>query len=359
MKRVFIFGYYGFKNLGDEAILLSIVKTLKEKDLGTEIYALSYNVKYTESTHKIHGVSRNSVKDIISAIKNSDLVISGGGSLLQDVTSTRSLLYYLVIISIAKFLKKPVLFFCNGFGPIRRKYNKYLARKVISKVDKIVLRDPESKKLMEQIGIKKPIEVTIDSTFSLESIDYIRSKEILENEGIPLDKPLIGVSVRPWYLNENFINTMASFGDYVVDRGLSLVFIPMQVSKDEDMSRKIMDKMKHEAYILKKEYTPEEILGVIGELDLIIAMRLHALIFACIKQIPMIGLEYDPKVHTFLNMIEQKNGGEVEKLDFISLCIEFDQLWDRRAHESQKLCEINKNLKDKVKRNRDILSKML
>lgn len=359
MKRVFIFGYYGFKNLGDEAILSSIVKVIKEKDSTTQIYALSYNTKYTENIHRINGVSRNSFKDILTAIKNADLVISGGGSLLQDVTSSRSLLYYLTIIGIAKFFKKPVLFFCNGFGPIRNNYNKYLAKTIINRVDKIVLRDPESKKLMEEIGVKKPIEVTIDSTFSLKGINNERAIEILQNEGIPTDKSLIGISIRPWYVDENFIKTMASLGDYIANKGLSVLFVPMQASKDDEISRKVIEQMKNEAYILKKEYTPEEILGIIGTLDIMIAMRLHALIFACIKEIPMIGLEYDPKVETFLKMVDQKNGGKVEQLDYINLCIEFDNLWNRKGNESRKLSNICENLQEIVRRNRDILSKML
>lgn len=359
MKRAFIFGYYGFKNLGDEAILSSIVKMIKEKNPSTQIYALSYNVKYTEKVHKIKGVSRNSIKDIISTIKNSDIVISGGGSLLQDVTSSRSLLYYLAIIQVAKLFKKTVLFFCNGFGPIRKRYNKYLAKKIINRVDKIVLRDQESKKLMEEIGVTKEIDVTVDSTFYLESVDETRVKKILEKEDIPTDKPLIGISVRPWYVKEDFIDTMASFGDYISDKGLNVLFIPMQASKDEKVSKEIMDKMKNKSYILTKEYTSEEVLGVIGALDILIGMRLHALIFASIKGIPMIGLEYDPKVKAFLGMVNQRSGGKVEELDNFNLCIEFDNLWNKRDHEAEELCSIGANLKDIVRKNKDILNDML
>lgn len=359
MKSVFIFGYYGFENLGDEAILSSIVKMIQEKSSDTEIFALSYNVKYTERTHKINGVSRNSIKDIFSAIRNSDLVISGGGSLLQDVTSSRSLIYYLAIISIAKILKKPVLFFCNGFGPIKKSLNKYLAKIVINKVDRIVLRDPRSKILMEEIGITRPIEVTSDATFCLDSVSEVRVKEILESESIPTDKPLIGISVRPWSVGKDFINTMAKFGDYVANRDLEVVFIPMQASKDGEISREIIKHMEKRAYILKNGYTPEEILGIIGSLDILVAMRLHALIFAAITEVPMIGLEYDPKVQAFLKMVDQKNAGKVEELDFLNLCIEFDNLLEERLQASEDLHGIVQNLKAASQVNNDILGKML
>lgn len=359
MKSVFIFGYYGFKNLGDEAILSSIVKMIKENDSTIEIFALSYNVKYTEGTHRINGVSRNSITDIIKAIKDSDLVISGGGTLLQDTTSTRSLMYYLAMISVAKLFKKPVLFFCNGFGPIKNKFNKFLTRKVTNKVDKIVLRDPESKKIMESNGITRSKEVTIDAAFSLEGVTDTRAKELLANENIPTNKPLIGISVRPWNVGEDFIETMAKFADYICERGSNVVFIPMQATKDENTSNEIIKRMNNDSFILKEQYTPDEILGIIGTLDILIAMRLHALIFAAIKEIPMIGLEYDPKVDSFLKMVRQKNGGKVETLDFLNLCIEFDSLYQERLEASKRLHDIVENLKEVSKRNNDILSKML
>lgn len=359
MKRVFIFGYYGFRNLGDEAILSSIVKMIKEQNSKVEISVLSYNVKYTESTHKIKGVSRNSIFDILNAIKNSDLVISGGGTLLQDTTSSRSLIYYLAIISIAKFFKNPVLFFCNGFGPIKKSFNKFLARKVTNMVDRIVLRDPKSKAVMEQMGITKDCDVTADAAFYLDGVDSVRVKEILEKEDIPVDNPIIGISVRPWSVGENFLNTMAKFADYISAKGLTVVFVPMQPIKDEEVSANIMKRMEKQAFMLRGEYTPEEVLGIIGKLDILVAMRLHALIFAGIKEIPMIGLEYDPKVDAFLKMVQQRNAGKVEELDFLNLCIEFDNLWNKRNEEAQKLSDIGENLKEMVQRNKDILSKML
>ncbi len=359
MKRIFIFGYYGFKNLGDEAILSSIVKMIKEQSSKVEISALSYNVKYTESTHKIKGVSRNSIFDILSAIRNSDLVISGGGTLLQDTTSSRSLIYYLTLISIVKLFKKPVLFFCNGFGPIKKSFNKFLARKVTNKVDRIVLRDPRSKEVMEKMGIVTPSDVTVDAAFYLKGVSSKRVKEILEKESIPMDNPIIGISVRPWSVGDAFVNTMAKFADYIADKGLTVVFTPMQPIKDDEISKEIMSRMKKKSYKLKNQYTPEEILGIIGDLDILVAMRLHALIFAGIKEVPMIGLEYDPKVDAFLKMVNQRNGGKVEELDFLNLCIEFDNLWNRKAEEKEKLANIRAKLEEMVQRNREILGKML
>ncbi|QEK11453.1 polysaccharide pyruvyl transferase CsaB [Crassaminicella thermophila] len=359
MKKVFIFGYYGFKNLGDEAILSSIIKTLKENEPSVKIYALSYNVNHTEKIHGIIGVSRNHIKDIIYAIKNADLVISGGGSLLQDVTSSRSLLYYLGIIGISKLFKKPVLFFSNGFGPVKRKFNQYLTSKIVNKVDKIIVRDKQSKLDMEEIGINIPIEVTTDATFVLESVHKERVKKIFRDEMIPLDKPLIGISVRPWYVKENFIENMAKFSDYVIDKGVNVLFIPMQPAKDMEISKKIMNKMKKEAFILKREYKPDEILGIIKSLDILVGMRLHALIFAAIGTVPMIGIEYDPKIAAFLESVEQKNIGKVENLDVLNLCMAFDYLWEHKNHKTLALMDKVMKLKKNVNKNKEVLKEMI
>ena len=359
MKKVFVFGYYGFKNLGDEATLSSIIKTIKKIDSTIEVSALSYNGKYTEEIHGIKGISRNNLVEVTKAIRRTDLVISGGGSLLQDVTSSRSLIYYLVLILLAKILKKPVLFYSNGFGPIRGRFNRYITRKIVNRVDRIILRDRESKDSMEAIGVVKPIEITTDSTFVLDSINKDKSRKILENEGIPMDKPLVGISIRPWYVKDSFVDTMARFADYISDKGINVLFIPMQGSKDLEISNRILKAMKNQGFILRDEYRPEETLGIFGMLEILIGMRLHALIFAGIMGIPMLGLEYDPKISSYLDMVQQKNMGKVEGLDHLNLCIEFDKLWTNRESQAKLLTEKVEEFKERVALNKEILKSML
>jgi len=359
MKKVFIFGYYGFKNLGDEAILTSIIKTIKENDSSIKISALTYNGKYTSKIHGITGVSRNHLGEVVRAIKAADLVISGGGSLLQDITSSRSLLYYLFLIVTAKLMKKPVLFYSNGFGPIRSKMNQLITKKVVNMVDKIIVRDEDSKKAMEAIGITNSIEVTTDATFILEGVGIDKAEQLLINENIPVNKPIVGISVRPWYVKDSFIETMARFADYLADKGLAVLFIPMQSPKDLEISNKIIKQMKKEAYVLKDDYSPEELMGIIGKTEALVGMRLHALIFAGIMGVPMLGLEYDPKIPAFLHGVHQRNMGKVEKLDHLSLCIEFDKLWAERGHQAQQLINTVQNFKLRALRNKEVLKKML
>ena len=240
--------------------------------------------------------------DIIRAIRDCDLFISGGGSLLQDVTSTRSLLYYLSLIKLAKMFNKPVMVYANGIGPINRRVNRYITRNVLNKVDLITLRDEDSRKFVEEIGVSnKNVYVTADPVFTLQPTREETIERILEREGIMDDKPLVGVSVRNWTNGDNLVQVLAKAIDYIIDRyGVNVVLIPMHYPEDISISRDILNRVTKEGcYIISNKYNVEDIMGIINRLEIIIAMRLHSLIYAATQYVPMVGIVYDPKVEGF------------------------------------------------------------
>ena len=110
MHKIFISGYYGFNNIGDESILKAVIDNLRERLTEIEITVLSRNPASTAEKYQVHSVDRKSLSAIISAVKKCDLLISGGGSLLQDVSSKKSIIYYLAIMWIAKLLGKKSLY---------------------------------------------------------------------------------------------------------------------------------------------------------------------------------------------------------------------------------------------------------
>ena len=119
--KVLISGYYGFYNIGDEAILKSIIEALRNEDPNIDIVVLSNDVEYTKNTYKVNAINRWKLNDIYKELLKCDGFISGGGSLFQDVTSSRSILYYTSIIWLAKFAKKPIFIYAQGIGPIDKK----------------------------------------------------------------------------------------------------------------------------------------------------------------------------------------------------------------------------------------------
>ncbi|WP_192930237.1 polysaccharide pyruvyl transferase CsaB [Alkaliphilus pronyensis] len=356
--KVFLFGYYGFQNTGDEAILEVIVEQLKKSINDVEITAMTYKAKDTEDKYNIKAVSRNDFTKVLRAIKESDIVISGGGSILQDVTSSRSLIYYLAIVYVAKKMGKKVMFYGNGFGPVKNTINRRLAAYVINNVDSITVRDFESKELMKSIGVNKNITVTGDTAFNLQLLDQHLIDIILQQEDISKEKRLIGISVRSWK-EEAHKEVVAQIADYLNKMNYQVIFIPMQYPDDIKISYEIAAMMGTKAKILDKYYTPKEILSIISSFHLLIGMRLHALIFAAIALVPMVGLEYDPKINSFLKIVSQQNGGNVEKLDFIHLCTIIEGVLNNRESYIEKLKKAKEAMKQKTEMNLQILQQLV
>ena len=105
MKYV-ISGYYGFNNSGDDALLMSIINGIRSTDDSAEITVLSKSPAETRKNYSVNAVNRYNIFSLIAKISCCDVLISGGGTLIQDATSTKSLVYYLSVIRIAKFFKK-------------------------------------------------------------------------------------------------------------------------------------------------------------------------------------------------------------------------------------------------------------
>ena len=145
VKRILLSGYYGFGNTGDEAILASTVKALRKARPELELMVLSEHPEETGSTYGVRAFHRMNPAQVLKAVNLADLVVFGGGSLLQDLTSLRSLIYYLSIIRVSHLVGKPVVVYANGIGPISSKIGRVLTRHTLSRVKAITVRDVESK----------------------------------------------------------------------------------------------------------------------------------------------------------------------------------------------------------------------
>lgn len=126
MTKVLISGYYGFKNFGDEAILSVLVSHLKE--IGADITVFSSDTVYTSKKYSVNSVRSFYMPDVLKEIQNTDVLISGGGSLLQDVTSLKSLVYYSFIIALALLFNKKVIIFAQGIGPVNNKFAQFIVK---------------------------------------------------------------------------------------------------------------------------------------------------------------------------------------------------------------------------------------
>ena len=314
--KLLIAGYHGFGNCGDEAILQAMVKNIRALPVDLEITALSKKPDFTKTEYNVNSVQRFDLFGVLGAILKSDVVLSGGGTLLQDGTSTRSLLYYLSIIKTAKLFGKRVMVYANGIGPVNGARNRKLVKKVLTGVDVITLREKLSEADLRSIGVTRDdVTVTADPAFTLESADDARATEIFADENIPIERgKMVGVSVRAWNkakYGDDFVVKLAKTCDTLAKQGKTIVLLPMEYPRDLEISQKLIDNMQEKAYIFKKRYNPSEILGLVGCFDLMISMRLHTLIFAAVKNVPMLGIIYDPKVEYYLRELDMPEAGDV------------------------------------------------
>lgn len=317
MSKIVISGYYGFANAGDEAMLTAIIKSLRSEEKDVQLTVISGNPDFTAAKYRVNSIHRFNFLSIMSAIKDSDLLLSGGGSLLQDVTSKRSLLYYLFIIGIGRFLHKKVMLFAQGIGPINSCFLRKLTKKVCSKADLITVRDTDSLAELRRIGIAdEKVLLTADAVLTLPKADVKQGASMLQQSAVPQQKKLIVISVRPWQKN-TYLTALAQAADILAEKyNAHIVFLPLQHAVDKDICQMVQAKMANAASstVLAAKCDTEQFLSVIGNADLMIGMRLHALVFASVMEIPFVAVSYDPKIDGFVKEVSGISAGSVSSL---------------------------------------------
>lgn len=339
MSNIVVSGYYGSKNAGDEAMLAAMIEVLSELDPQTNITVISANPPDTKRRHGIEAVSWLSFSEIWKALRAADLLVSGGGSLLQNVTSRRSLYYYMAIIVLAFLARRPVMLYAQGIGPIEGFLARTIMRLIGNRVRLITVRDHGSLSELENLGIRRPrIVETADPVLAINPVSKDTGWQVLQWNGVTDDKPLVGISVREWKGWQCYKEAMAEAADCIAaEFGANIVFLPMQYPEDVKTAETIAAMMKEEAVVLDGEFSTAELLSLVGNMDLLIAIRLHALIFAGVMGVPLVGVSYDPKIDRFLDSIGETPAAKLETITADELMAEVRRKWQSR----EKLCEKN------------------
>ncbi len=335
MMKFVLSGYYGFDNAGDEALLSAICSTIKRIEPEADFTVFSGAPQKTTTLHGLRAVDRMNPFVVLRELWRADLLISGGGSLLQDVTGPRSLPYYISIVALALLLGKPVIFYAQGVGPINRPFSKFLMRLIANRVDLITLRDEDSRQLLQEMGVSRPpVKITADPVFTLEPSpgDYQAMEELLQAMGL-WESRAIGVSVRKWEELEGYQVQLARVLDFLVEKGYRVLFLPMDYPADLKESQRVGTLMQQPYYLVDKHLNSAEHIALISRLDMMIGMRLHSLIFAASRGVPFAGISYDPKIDAFLKNFQLQPLSR----DFDTMCTQIRELLE------------NQNLKDQIK----------
>ena len=301
-------GAYGRGNAGDDAILEAIVTELRQVDPDLPVWVLSRNPESTRLTYRVNSIYTFAFPKFLWRMRKTKLYINGGGSLMQDVTSHRSLWFYLFTISWAKRLGNQVMMYGCGIGPIHSPANRQRASRVLQKsVDAITLRDTHSKDELEDMKVTAPeIILSADPTVILPPAPEQAIDGILESQGIDPKGKYIGFALRPWPGFEEKAHIFAAAADYAYEKyGLTPVFLPIERRLDVAAARSAAQYMKAPHYILQETGSSSHTIGLFARMQVVVSMRLHALVFAAGQGVPLVGVVYDQKISSFLSYIGQ------------------------------------------------------
>lgn len=342
MIKVVISGFYGFDNVGDEAILQAVIEQFRKAHADIDIAVLSATPQNTAETFNVRAVKRTDIFGVFNAIRKSDALISGGGSLLQDVTSKRSIWYYVGIIFMAFMLGKPVYAFAQGIGPIHGRFNRILSRYVLKRVRYISVRDSISKDELIRLGVDRTAECTADPALMLQPVSKDKGMDILFKEvGVRKeDRPLIGFYIRSWASNPDATAIFAQLADRLIDDiNAIVVFVPFHHDVDLITSKEIISKMRNDATVITHKYLPSEIMSVVGLMDLCVSVRLHGIILSTRMGVPAVAISYDPKVDNYMYMIGMEPASKYDSLDVEILYESAVNTWNEREAISKRTGE--------------------
>ncbi|MRG92142.1 polysaccharide pyruvyl transferase [Polyangium spumosum] len=361
--RIGISGSYGGMNLGDEAILDGILTQLRAS-IPAEITVFSLDPQDTARRHQVERVvpvRRLTRKEAAAEVGRLDLFLLGGGGILYD----RDAATYLREVFIAKELGVPVALYAVSAGPLLDPDARQAVRAALNGAAIITVRDKEARRLLEDVGVDREIHLTADPALLIHEEPL--SIEAIKAEGVEFERHLVGFSVRepgpaaPDIDPEEYYSLLANAADFVIERlDTDVVFVSMERT-DVQHSHAVVSHMKNaeRAEVLRRTYSPQQILHFVGHLEFAVGMRLHFLIFSALRETPFVALPYASKVKGFIEDLEM----ETPPLGTISagqLIARLDRSWDTRHETRAKIRRLLPALQDRAREtNRMIVDLLL
>lgn len=359
--KIGITGSYGGMNMGDEAILQSILAQIR-CSIKAEVVVFSRDPADTYKRHNVEkcvSVRSLSRRESEMVVKDLDVLIVGGGGILYDFDAK----IYLREAQIAYEKGVPIMVYAVGAGPLNEPESKKLVREVLNYASIVTVRDKPSFRLLEDIGVLREIVVTADPAFNLLPDPALSDR--LAKAGIGKGRNLIGMSVRepgraaPDLKVEHYHQFIADAADYLIERyNAQIVFIPMERKTLFDLhhSYAVIAKMVWPQFVsvLDAEYTPDQIMKIMKELHFVVGMRLHFLIFAALQNVPFVPLPYSGKIIGFL----EEMGLDMPPFENITsgrIITFIDKAWDQRQKILDSIKESLPALKKRAQQNNTLL----
>lgn len=363
--RVGISGSYGGLNMGDEAILHAILAQLR----GSVPVEVTVFTRDSDDTLRRHGVERAvGVRDLTreearAEVSRLDLLILGGGGLLFDGEAE----VFLREVQLAHEEGVPVAVYAISAGPLGDQRLRGLVREALDRCAVVTVRDRASKRLLEEIGVDAEVELTADPALLLEAEPL--PDDALKTEGLDPTRRLVAFSVRepgpaaPDLDSDHYHGLLADAADFVTDRlDAEVAFLPMErANQDLQHSHAIVARMRmaDRAHVLKRDYTPGQLLTLMSHMSFAVGMRLHFLIFALLRGVPLVALPYSAKVRGFVEDDLLLEAPPLERTSAGKLLATIDRTWDHRAAQRERLAGVREELQARARRTNERVLEVL
>lgn len=305
---VVICGAYGMGNSGDEAILDAIVAELRSIDPLMPITVMTRDPEGASARLGLTAVHTFNFPRFLAVMRRRALYVNGGGSLIQDVTSRRSLWYYLFTLRAAKRLGCRVMMYGCGIGPVKRPGGVERTRRVLSScVDAVTLREPDSIEELARYGVKGPeVILASDPALTLPAAPAEEVDAALRAVGAAPDGRYICFALRLWPGFREKAEVFAAAARHAASElGLTPVFLPINHLDDGQAAAQVAEKLGDAPHFeLPGPLSSALAIGLMSRMQVVVSMRLHGLIFAAGQGVPLVGVSYDPKVTAFLRCVD-------------------------------------------------------
>lgn len=360
-KSIVLSGYYGFDNVGDEAVLAGLIKAFRELPGGSmdelRITALSADPASSvqEQGSGIFAADRRQAGAVLRAIAGCDLFASGGGSLLQDVTSAHSIFYYLGVVKAAQLIGKKTIMIAQGIGPLHLARSRKLTASVARRCNAITVRDAASAELLREIGgtIVPPI-VTADPALLLgqPSPDHARNGIAVSLRDWPAAGPELAWQVA--HALPAGITTISSMRMSASDAAIHQQFA--------QQARSVISDLEFDQRVLERSGRAllDGLIGYASQAELVIGMRLHALILAAACGVPAVALSYDPKIDAFMRESGQEDAVfNIKDRNADALAGLVSRVWSQRHERAERLRARLPELRQAARRNAEVAMGLL
>ncbi len=295
-------GYYGDGNTGDHALLRAAIRRAKKEHPTFSLCAITAHGKKNEPHFGIRCIGRRSLFSLLRVIRSARLFVFGGGTLLQDRTSLRSLCYYSFLLHYAKQHGVACELWANGIAPPRSRMAMYLIRRVLYDSQKIGLRDHRSLALAHELcADKENLPLTLEEDLAEHTLptEEHRIRFLLERYHLLGKDGAIRrfAVIAPRGMEQSGQRHIFSWWlTRLISGGIHPVFVPMFPKEDLFLCERLAREF---GGTLLRGLSERDLVGLMCYAERVASMRLHGLIFASCAKIPFVGFGEDPKIESY------------------------------------------------------------